>query len=179
LSKKRKTRNERPTTSKSGQNATAQRSEAQQQSYPIFTRLLPIAIFVVLAFALWVRSLRESAHPVIATKWSLILRAKFVGSADCATCHERENSLWRGSHHQLAMQAATNSTVLDDFNNASFNNYEITSTFSRRYSKFIVRTDGPDGALHDYEIKYTFGVSPLQQYLIIMPGGRLRELGIA
>jgi predicted CXXCH cytochrome family protein len=43
----------------------------------------------------------------------------------------------------------------------------------------MVRTDGPDGALHDYEIRYTFGVYPLQQYLIEMPGGRLQALGIA
>ena len=43
----------------------------------------------------------------------------------------------------------------------------------------MVRTDGPDGALHDYAIAYTFGVYPLQQYLIAMPGGRLQALGIA
>ena len=38
---------------------------------------------------------------------------------------------------------------------------------------------GLDGALHDYEIKFTFGVTPLQQYLIEMPRGRLQALGIA
>ena len=43
----------------------------------------------------------------------------------------------------------------------------------------MVRTDGPYGGLKDYEIKYTFGVFPLQQYLIAMPGGRLQALGIA
>ena len=31
----------------------------------------------------------------------------------------------------------------------------------------------------DYEIKYTFGVAPLQQYLIELPGGRMQALGIA
>ena len=40
-------------------------------------------------------------------------------------------------------------------------------------------TDGPDGKLADYEIKYTFGVHPLQQYLIELPGGRLQALSIA
>ena len=43
----------------------------------------------------------------------------------------------------------------------------------------MVRTDGPDGALHDYEIGFTFGASPLQQYLIAMSGGRMQALGIA
>ena len=45
--------------------------------------------------------------------------------------------------------------------------------------RFMVRTEGPDGAPHDYEIAYTFGVSPLQQYLIAFPGGRYQALGIA
>ncbi|MGH7906998.1 MAG: tetratricopeptide repeat protein, partial [Candidatus Binataceae bacterium] len=44
---------------------------------------------------------------------------------------------------------------------------------------FMVRTDGPDGTLHEYQIKYTFGVSPLQQYLIAFSGGRLQAFGVA
>jgi hypothetical protein len=39
----------------------------------------------------------------------------------------------------------------------------------------VVRPDGPDGALHDYDIKYTFGTAPLQQYLIEFPDGRLQR----
>jgi tetratricopeptide (TPR) repeat protein len=77
------------------------------------------------------------------------------------------------------MQPATDSTVLGNFNHARFDNSGVTTTFSRSGSKFMVRTDGPDGALHDYEIGYTFGVYPLQQYLIAMPGGRLQALGTA
>ena len=42
--------------------------------------------------------------------------------------------------------------------------------FSRDGDKFMVRTDGPDGALARYQIAYTFGVYPLQQYLIAFPG---------
>jgi len=30
----------------------------------------------------------------------------------------------------------------------------------------MVRTEGPEGKFEEYEIKYTFGVEPLQQYLI-------------
>lgn len=42
-----------------------------------------------------------------------------------------------------------------------------------------MRTDGADGTLQDFEVKYTFGVSPLQQYLIELPGGRIQALSIA
>jgi hypothetical protein len=46
-----------------------------------------------------------------------------------------------------AMQPATESTVLGDFNDVSFSYAGITSTFFRRDGKFMVRTDGPDGTL--------------------------------
>jgi predicted CXXCH cytochrome family protein len=77
------------------------------------------------------------------------------------------------------MQEATGQTVLGDFNDARFTHAGITSTFFRRDNKFYVNTDGPDGALHDYEIRYTFGVTPLQQYLVEFPGGRLQALSMA
>src|SRR5574340_917885 len=68
---------------------------------------------------------------------------------------------------------------MGNFNDSSFVYAGITTIFFRREGRFMVRTDGPDGELHDYEIKYTFGVTPLQQYLIPLPGGRLQALGIA
>ncbi len=77
------------------------------------------------------------------------------------------------------MQPASDVTVLGNFDRTTFSNAGVTSTFFRRGSSFMIRTDGPDGTLHDYEIKFTFGVFPLQQYLIAMPGGRLQALGIA
>jgi hypothetical protein len=67
------------------------------------------------------------------------------------------------------MQAATPATVLGDFADAKFNHFGVVTTFSGG-DKFMVHTDGLDGALHEYEINYTFGVYPLQQYLIAMPG---------
>lgn len=63
------------------------------------------------------------------------------------------------------MQPASNLSVLGDFNHADFSDHGVTSIFFRDGSKFMVRTDGPDGALHDYQISYTFGVYPLQQYM--------------
>ena len=105
--------------------------------------------------------------------------AHFVGGKVCAECHAAETARWQRSHHAEAMQPATPATVLGDFADAKFDHFGVGSTFSRAGNKFMVRTDGPNGALHDYEIAYTFGVNPLQQYLIAMPGGRLQALGIA
>jgi len=105
--------------------------------------------------------------------------AKFVDEAACGKCHAKEYRAWLGSHHALAMQEATEKTVLADFRDSTFTYFGITSRFFRRDGRFFVRTDGPDGKMADYEISYTFGVAPLQEYLIAMPGGRLQALQIA
>ena len=104
---------------------------------------------------------------------------QYVGGKTCTTCHAHESQLWENSHHDLAMQKANEATVLGNFNNATFANYGVTSRFYKQGKKFIVQTDGPDGTLTDYEISYTFGATPLQQYLIEFPGGRYQALGIA
>jgi len=105
--------------------------------------------------------------------------ARFVGGTVCTTCHTVETARWKESHHAQAMQPATPATVLGDFADAKLDHSGVVTTFSRVRDKFMIRTNGPDGALHDYEIAYTFGVYPLQQYLIAMPGGRLQAFGIA
>ena len=77
------------------------------------------------------------------------------------------------------MQVASEETVLGDFNDGTLTHFGVTTRFHRRGSRFLVNTEGPDGKMTDYEIKYTFGVEPLQQYLIEFPGGRLQSLTIA
>ena len=66
--------------------------------------------------------------------------ASFVGANTCGGCHERELKLWKGSHHQLAMQPATDSTVLGDFSGVSLAHGRVVSRFFRLGSKFVVRT---------------------------------------
>ncbi len=104
---------------------------------------------------------------------------QFVGRAQCATCHPEQHARWLGSHHDLAMQEATEASVLGDFNDRELAHFGVVSRFYRNQDRFWVRTDGPDGTLQDYPIRYSFGVYPLQQYLIEFPGGRLQALDIA
>ena len=106
------------------------------------------------------------------------MTATYVGSESCASCHRAEAELWRASQHQHAMDHATDKSVLGDFNDASFDYYGVRSRFFRRDGKYFVETDGPDGKLATFEVKYTFGVDPLQQYLIEFPDGRLQALSI-
>jgi tetratricopeptide (TPR) repeat protein len=103
----------------------------------------------------------------------------YTGGAVCARCHPEAFQAWRGSHHDLAMQEATADTVLGDFDDATFTHRGVTATFSHRDGRFAVRTQGPDGVLADFDVAFTFGVDPLQQYLIRFPDGRVQALGVA
>lgn len=99
---------------------------------------------------------------------------EFVGDASCKSCHVKEHSEWMTSDHFKAMEVATDSTVLGDFNNQTFTADGVTSTFFKKEGKFFINTEGEDGKNHDYEIKYTFGHYPLQQYLIEFDRGRMQ-----
>ena len=103
----------------------------------------------------------------------------FTGSESCRSCHAQEYSLWQGSHHDLAMQLPNETTVLGNFDNASFEYNGVTTRFFRKDDKYMVSTDGEDGKLQDFEVAYVFGVTPLQQYLLPLSRGRLQALSIA
>ena len=103
----------------------------------------------------------------------------YLGSVACGECHAKAFEAWRGSQHEQAMQEASPATVLGNFEGARFTQGGVSSRFFRRDGRYFVNTDGPDGKLADFAIRYTFGVYPLQQYLVELPGGRMQALGIA
>jgi predicted CXXCH cytochrome family protein len=132
---------------------------------------LLVAGVAVAATVAWA-ALRHAAGPSAA-------RSAYVANDLCLGCHPAEGKDWAASHHARAMAPATAETVLGDFTGAELERDGVVSRFLRRDGKFVVRTDGPDGALTDFDVAYTFGVHPLQQYLIAQPGGRLQALTIA
>ncbi|MEJ1157655.1 tetratricopeptide repeat protein [Prosthecomicrobium sp. N25] len=105
--------------------------------------------------------------------------ATYVGSETCAGCHKTEADLWRRSQHRHAMEPATEASVKGDFAGARLEHHGVATRFFRDGPRFMVETDGPDGKPTVYEIAYTFGVEPLQQYLIAFPDGRIQALSVA
>jgi tetratricopeptide (TPR) repeat protein len=103
----------------------------------------------------------------------------YVGGAKCTRCHEDEARLWQGSQHAHAMQEATEDTVLGDFDDVRFRHDGVVTRFYRRKGGFFVRTEGPDGRPAEYPVPFVFGVYPLQQYLIPLPGGRYQAFSVA
>lgn len=77
------------------------------------------------------------------------------------------------------MQPATPQTIPADFNNASFSAEGETTRFYQRGDEFWVNTPGSDGKAADFKVAYTFGIAPLQQYLLEGGDGRLQAMGVA
>ncbi|MGY3239808.1 MULTISPECIES: tetratricopeptide repeat protein [unclassified Bradyrhizobium] len=107
------------------------------------------------------------------------IQLAFAGSNSCMGCHQTETRLWQTSQHRHAMDHATAQTVRGDFNDAAFDYAGTRSRFFREGGKFLVETDGLDGKLAVFQVKYTFGIDPLQQYLIEFSDGRVQALSIA
>ena len=77
------------------------------------------------------------------------------------------------------MQLANRETILAAFKGEKFTSQGVTSRFYSKGEDFFVNTEGPDGKYHDYKIIYTFGITPLQQYIVQFPNGRYQCLRTA
>jgi predicted CXXCH cytochrome family protein len=103
----------------------------------------------------------------------------FVENTRCIECHTEQGKEWQDSHHAKAMQLADKHTVKADFNNVTFTHQDVTSTFFQSEDTYFINTIGPDKKLSDFKVKYTFGIEPLQQYIVELDKGRLQVLDIA
>ena len=102
----------------------------------------------------------------------------FVDNAVCAGCHEAQFAEWKTSHHAHSMARATPATVRGNFDNVRFDHAGKRARFFRRDDRYFVELEGLD-SVREFEVSYTFGYDPLQQYLVELPGGRLQALTIA
>jgi predicted CXXCH cytochrome family protein len=104
---------------------------------------------------------------------------RHVGSAACAECHADETARWTQSHHRAAIQVATPATVLGEFDDTRFTHGGVTTRFFRRDGDYFVETDAANGSLRVFRVSHTFGVDPLQQYLLELPDGRRQALSVS
>jgi len=134
-----------------------------------------IAIAAVALAGIGVLLVRRAGPPALPPQ----VPGTYVGSERCKACHQTEYDRWQGSHHAAAMAVARDGTVLGDFQDARLVHRGKTWRFFRDGQKFMVHAEGPDAEMHDYEVLYTFGVEPLQQYLVGFPRGRFQTLSAA
>ena len=112
--------------------------------------------------------------------WFLILacgQAK-AGPLNCAECHANEVAEWSRSQHSVAMAPATSDTVAGDFSGTRYEDPDLTVKFLKQGGQYRIHTN-ERGEDREWIVKYTFGVYPLQQYLIDTGDGRLQAFNVA
>jgi len=110
---------------------------------------------------------------------AMVEAAEFVGTQQCADCHQQEYKAWQGSHHDMAMRHAKPDAVLGDFNDVTVVFNGKNNRFFQKGQQYWVNIEGPDGKFHDYQIKYTFAFKPLQQYMVEFDDGRVQLIPFA
>lgn len=138
----------------------------------LFALLAVLIISVSVGYFL----LRKSEHYTIQTPVYDAAQNEYVGAESCRECHQKEYEEWKDSDHYKAMQEATNETVLGNFNDVTYTADGITSRFFKKDNIFYIYTEGEQGVYKAYEISYTFGHFPLQQYITKLDGGRMQVL---
>ncbi len=133
------------------------------------THLIFLMLFVLIIVGGYLMADYHRGVPIDAT-------AEYVGRDTCASCHQQQVELFTGSHHDKAMDLATEESVLGDFSGQTIEHFGITSRLFRDGDRFMINTEGPDGTMQDFEVKYTFGVEPLQQYMVELEKGRVQVL---
>ena len=104
--------------------------------------------------------------------------SNYVGAKACMDCHKAEFDKWQGSHHDLAMQIANDSTVLGDFNNVKAKIDGVSYLFFKKNKEFFVNVKELDSSETEYKVTYAFGVTPLQQYLVDFDKGKKQVLRV-
>ena len=134
-------------------------SEPKKSIWDRKVLILAIAFIIIAIVGGWWFQKQSSAENEVGT-------ATYVGRQSCMECHSSQCKAYEGSHHDMAMDFATSETVLANFDNQTLEHFGIESKFFKQGDKFMVHTEGADGKMHDFEVKYVFGVEPLQQYMV-------------
>ncbi len=132
---------------------------------------IPVTVFVTLAVLMMATfdPARATPSPVAFTG---------ADAATCAECHAAAVKAWQGSHHARAMQHASPATVLGTFEDQVLTHAGEHTLLSRQGGKYFasVSSPGSKAAAQQFEVLYTFGITPLQQYLVETEPGRLQAL---
>ncbi len=142
----------------------------------IYFSHLTSLIFILFVFSCNTKNGKDAYDKISSTSIKYI--DGYVGDENCINCHKSEYELWKGSHHDLAMQIANDSTVLGDFDDHKITIDKIAYHFYKKQNNYFVQIKEIDGSEKEYKIDYTFGLTPLQQYLVDFDLGKKQVLRV-
>jgi len=106
-------------------------------------------------------------------------REGYADAGSCQACHGEQAAQWQHSDHSWALRDASPANVLGNFDDVRYDQDGVQARFYRKGDNYFVNIEGEDGKPADFKVLYTFGYSPLQQYLVALSRGRMQALTIA
>jgi len=103
----------------------------------------------------------------------------YVGASTCQSCHQSEYQQWQQSDHFKAMQVASKDSVLGNFADTEVQFHDIKTRFFIQDGQYKITTINKHNQLETFDVPYTFGFYPLQQYLVDVGEGKLQAFNIA
>ncbi|MAM11310.1 MAG: hypothetical protein CML23_12775 [Rhizobiaceae bacterium] len=105
-------------------------------------------------------------------------QAHYVGSEQCAICHDYETRGWIGSDHERAWTAATADNIRAEFDGTRFEGTGMSVVFSQDDAGYHALVTEADGTTTQRDVHSVVGIEPLQQYLFETEPGRLQSFDI-
>lgn len=102
----------------------------------------------------------------------------YVGSDQCADCHQDEATAWASSHHALAWTEVDEGFVQADFDGTVFEHDGMSVLFREQAGNYLASVTEKDGATTEYGLHSVVGIEPLQQYLFETEPGRLQSFDV-
>src|SRR3990172_9141775 len=143
--------------------------------------LLLLALLVGAVLVFWPESGRRAVlwgaadAPKPVSEPDAAFFAQFGKSPTCQSCHEEAYANWENSHHARAERNIQTNLDAIAFDPPWKITHGTQTSFARATNgQFQVVTLGPEGKVEPFPAARVLGVSPLQQFLVPFPGGRVQ-----
>jgi len=134
----------------------------------IFSILFIVSLFLVVC----TNENQDDSHSKNSTEQNV---SQYVGAESCKSCHQEAYNDWKRSDHFYSMQLATKEYVKADFN-TTYSADGIDYKFYMQDSIYMVEVTDQNTPTKSFEVAYTFGWEPLQQYLLKSDRGMFQTL---
>lgn len=135
---------------------------------------MPKFFFLVLSFFFLASCSENGKKETFKEEPLMASHEPYLGAQKCKECHEDQFTDWKKSDHFYSMQKATEEYVKANFE-TTYAADGIEYQFSKSDSVYQVQIT-ESGKSHTYNVAYTFGWHPLQQYLLQTENGKFQTL---
>lgn len=113
-------------------------------------------------------------------RYSTSFDAEYVGAATCGDCHTQIYPEWQMSSHANMLRRANRSSVVGDFDNATWSAPQAEQPSARMFTQgnnyFMAFRESGGDTFHIFPIEFVVGYQYRQVYLTREDGGVLRRL---